>query len=575
MQIMKTSHYLKKAGAVCMAAAMMTGCASGSSGTNGKTLTVGLNTGFNGIFSPLYYQTVYDDYVIEMVYQSMLSYDRDNQLQPELATEQPTVSEDGSTLTFKLKKGVKFSDGSKLDADDVVLTFTAMADPSYTGRFSTYVDYLEGYKEYHEGDAKTLSGVEKIDDYTVAFHLATPRIDAISQVGTFPIISNSQFKKYKKGDTKMFEDKASEPIGTGPYVLKNFRKDSAATFVKNDKFKAEDGEYQIDNVVMKICDTSTELQELQKGTVDLLPQADNADKVGTASLDKNLTYNNYASSSMQYFIYNCEAGATADPAVRQALTYAIDRQSFVDSYYSFSKGSKDVKKTQPGFVPVLMANPISSQLGDIITGKEKDDNMTYYDYDIEKAKQILDDAGWTVGSDGKREKDGQKLTVRMVSTKGKDQLDTMLPMLEKAWGEELGVDFKTNLSEFNTMIATVQGDDTVNDWEVSYMGWQFGSGDDTGINLLCQTGQTDNTARLSDPDLDALLDTALHTTDQATSTAAYKEAYEKISALCPYVAINGLSYYDLYNKKIKNLDSAPLYDFVRALDQATIDLQFK
>lgn len=159
MQIMKTSHYLKKAGAVCMAAAMMTGCASGSSGTNGKTLTVGLNTGFNGIFSPLYYQTVYDDYVIEMVYQSMLSYDRDNQLQPELATEQPTISEDGATLTFKLKKGVKFSDGSKLDADDVVLTFTAMADPSYTGRFSTYVDYLEGYKEYHEGDAKTLSGV--------------------------------------------------------------------------------------------------------------------------------------------------------------------------------------------------------------------------------------------------------------------------------------------------------------------------------------------------------------------------------------------------------------------------------
>lgn len=538
MQIMKTSHYLKKAGAVCMAAAMMTGCASGSSGANGKTLTVGLKTGFNGIFSPLYYQTVYDDYVIEMVYQSMLSYDRDNQLQPELATEQPTISEDGSTLTFKLKKGVKFSDGSKLDADDVVLTFTAMADPSYTGRFSTYVDYLEGYKEYHDGDAKTLSGVEKIDDYTVAFHLATPRIDAISQVGTFPIISNSQFKKYKKGDTKMFEDKASEPIGTGPYVLKNFQKDSAATFVKNDKFKAKDGEYQIDNVVMKICDTSTELQELQKGTVDLLPQADNADKVGTASLDKNLTYNNYASSSMQYFIYNCEAGATADPAVRQALTYAIDRQSFVDSYYSFSKGSKDVKKTQPGFVPVLMANPISSQLGDIVTGKEKD---------------------------------GQKLTVRMVSTKGKDQLDTMLPMLEKAWGEELGVDFKTNLSEFNTMVATVQGDDTVNDWEVSYMGWQFGSGDDTGINLLCQTGQTDNTSRLSDPDLDALLDTALHTTDQAASTAAYKEAYEKISELCPYVAINGLSYYDLYNKKIKNLDTAPLYDFVRALDKATIE----
>lgn len=568
---MKKSHYLQKAGAVCMAAAMMTGCASGSSsGASGSTLTVGLSTGFNGIFSPLYYQTVYDDYVIEMVYQSMLSYDRDNQLQPVLATEQPTASEDGKTLTFKLNKGIKFSDGTKFDADDVVLTFTAMADPSYTGRFSTYVDYLAGYKDYHDGDAKTFAGVEKVDDYTVAFHMDTPRVDAVSTIGTFPIISNSQFKNYKKGKTKMFEDKASEPIGTGPYVLKNFKKDSAATFVKNDKFKGKKGQYKIDNVVMKICDTSTELQELQKGTVDLLPQADNADKVGSASLDKNLTYNSYASSSMQYFIYNCAAGPTADPAVRQALTYAIDRQAFVDSYYSFSKGSASVKKTQPGFVPVLMANPISSELGDIVTGKEKDDNMTYYDYDIEKAKQILDDAGWKVGSDGKREKDGQKLTIRMVSTKGKDQLDTMLPMLEKSWGDELGVDFKTNLSEFNTMVATVQGDDTVNDWEVSYMGWQYGSGEDSGANLLCQTGQTDNTARISDAELDQDLKDGLYTSDKEASTAAYKKAYERISELCPYVAINGLSYYDLYNKKIKNFDTAPLYDFVKALDKASI-----
>lgn len=60
---MKTSHYLKKAGAVCMAAAMMTGCASGSSGTNGKTLTVGLSTGFNGIFSPLYYHLNFAEFV--------------------------------------------------------------------------------------------------------------------------------------------------------------------------------------------------------------------------------------------------------------------------------------------------------------------------------------------------------------------------------------------------------------------------------------------------------------------------------------------------------------------------------
>lgn len=570
---MNKSHVLKKAGAIAMAAVMMTGCSSGSgsSGASGSTLTVGISTAFNGVFSPLYYSTVYDNYVVEMVYQSMLEYDRDNQLQPQLATEMPTTSEDGNTLTFKLNKGVKFSDGTKLTADDVVLTFKVMADPNYTGRFSSYVDYLEGYSDYHDGDAEDFAGVEKIDDYTVAFHMATPRIDAISNIGTFPIISDSQFKNFKKGDAGDVEDKVSEPIGTGAYVLKNFKKDEAATFVKNEYFEAEDDEYQIDNVVMKICDTSTELQELQKGTVDLLPQASDANKVGSASLDDNLTFNYYQSSSMQYFIYNTASGPTADQAVRQALTYAIDRQSFVDSYYGFEKGSKAVKKTAAGFVPALMANPLSSNLGDVINGVEKDDAMTYYDYDLDKAKQILDDAGWTVGSDGIREKDGQKLTIRLISTKGKEQLDTMLPMLEKAWGDELGVDFQSSVSEFNTMVATVQGDDTVGDWEVSYMGWQYGSGDDTGVNLQYTTGQDDNYSRISDATLDELLNEGLYTTDQETSTAAYKKAYERISELVPLVAINGVGYYDLYNKKIKDFDTAPLYDFVKALDKASIE----
>lgn len=569
---MNKSHVLKKAGAAVLAAAMMTGCSSGSgSSTSGSTLTVGISTSFNGIFSPLYYSTVYDDYVVEMVYQSMLTYDRDNQLETQLATEMPTTSDDGKTLTFKLNKGVKFSDGTKLTADDVVLTFKVMADPNYTGRFSSYVDYLEGYSDYHDGDAEDFAGVEKIDDYTVAFHMATPRIDAVSNLGTFPIISNSQFKNFKKGDAGDVEDEVSNPIGTGPYVLKNFKKDEAATFVKNEYFKAEDDEYQIDNVVMKICDTSTELQELEKGTVDMLPQASDANKVGSASLQDDLTFNYYQSSSMQYFIYNTAAGPTADQAVRQALTYAIDRQSFVDSYYGFEKGSKAVKKTEAGFVPAIMANPLSSTLGDVVNGYETDDAMTYYDYNIEKAKQILDEAGWTVGSDGIREKDGQKLTVRLISTKGKEQLDTMLPMLEKAWGDELGVDFQSSVSEFNTMVATVQGDDTVNDWEVSYMGWQFGSGDDTGANLLYENGQDDNYSRINDEELNSLLQEALYTTDQEASTAAYKKAYEKISELVPYVAINGVGYYDLYNKKLKGFDTAPLYDFVKALDKAYIE----
>ena len=547
---------------------VLAGCSAGGSGSGKEqTLTVGLFTEMNGDFSPMYYQTVNDHNVVNLVYQGLLAYDKDANLVPELAEELPTISDDGTTMTFKLKKGVKFSDGSKFTSKDVKATFSVMADPSYTGRFSSNVDFLNGYSEYHDGDAKDVSGIETPDDYTVVFHMAKPKIDAESTLGTQKICS-AKTLKYKKGKTSNVEKNNSNPIGTGPYKLKSFSKTEGASLDRNENFEAKDGEYQISKIMIKKTETSTEIKELENGTVDYIPDVVDANKINTVAKDKDkgLTMDSYPSDREDFLFMNTAAGACQDQAVRQALAYGFDREAYIASYYKL-----DDKDAKLAYVPGLFGNPVSGGNGAYVRGEEKVDGATYYDYDVEKAKQILDDAGWTVGSDGKREKDGQKLTVRMVSTKGKDQLDTMLPMLEKAWGEELGVDFKTNLSEFNTMVATVQGDDTVNDWEVSYMGWQFGSGDDTGINLLCQTGQTDNTARLSDPDLDALLDTALHTTDQAASTAAYKEVYEKVSALCPYVAINGLSYYDLYNKKIKNLDTAALYDFVKALDKATIE----
>lgn len=71
-----------------------------------------------------------------------------------MASELPLISEDGATLTFKLKKGIKFSGGSKLTSKDVKETFSVMADPSYTGLYSSNVDFAKGYTEYHDGMLK-------------------------------------------------------------------------------------------------------------------------------------------------------------------------------------------------------------------------------------------------------------------------------------------------------------------------------------------------------------------------------------------------------------------------------------
>ena len=189
--------------------------------------------------------------------------------------------------------------------------------------------------------------------------MTQPRIDAVSTFGTRAICSDTQYK-YKKGHISKIEKDTSNPIGSGAYKLNKYSKATGASFVRNENFKAKKGEYSIDKVIIKVCSTSTELNELQKGNVDYLPENADPTKIGQVSLDDNLTFNTYPRASEGYVYFNCAKGPTADPAVRKALAYATDRQGFVDSFFSWEKSSKEAKKEKLAFVPAVYANPASA-----------------------------------------------------------------------------------------------------------------------------------------------------------------------------------------------------------------------
>lgn len=546
---------------------VLAGCsAGGTSGSSSEqTLTVGLFSEMNGDFSPMYYQTVNDSNVVNLVYQGLLKYDKDSNLVPDLAKELPTISDDGTTMTFKLKKGVKFSDGSKLTSKDVKTTFSVMADPSYTGRFSSNVDFINGYTEYHDGDAKEVTGIETPDDYTVVFHMAKPKIDAESTLGTQKICS-AKTLNYKKGKTSNVEKNNSNPIGTGAYKLKSFSKSEGASLERNENFKAKKGEYQISKIMIKKTETSTEVKELEKGTVDYIPDVVDANKINTVAKDsdKGLTMDSYPSDREDFLFMNTAKGACADQAVRQALAYGFDRQGYIDSYYKL-----DDKDAELAYVPGLFGNPVSAGNGAYVRGEEKVEGATYYDYDVEKAKQILDDAGWKEGSDGIREKDGQKLSIKFLATKEKDAMDTLIPILQKEWGE-LGVDFKANTMEFNTVISTVGDDSALGDWDVSYIGFSYGNPEDTGVDYLIQSKGVNNFARLNDAELDSYLDAGSHTADKDASSAAYLKAYVRQSELCAYLPTDGVQTYCLRNKKVKGMETTSTFSWSQSMATAYI-----
>lgn len=542
----------------CGLALLMCGCSAKAAG-NDQVLTVGLSSEMNGTFSPMYYQTTNDSYVVDLVYQGLLKYNKKGELVADLAKSLPEISEDGKTMTFKLKKGIQFSDGSKFTSKDVQTTFTVMADPSYTGRFANNVDFLDGYSEYHDADASSFSGIETPDNYTVVFHLDKPRIDAVSTLGTQKICS-AEYLNYKKGKTESIEKKNSKPIGTGAYVLKKFEKTSGASLVSNSKFKAKKGQYQISKIMIKKTDTSTEVKELENGTVDYIPDVIEANKIKSVQKNKSLSVDSYPSDRESFIIFNSCAGACSDVAVRKAIGYGFNAQEYIDNYYQI-----DGMAYKPG----TFGNPASLNNGTMIRNEEKVDDVTYYDYDVEKANQILDDAGYTLADDGYRYKDGEKLTIRFLANKDKDSLDSLIPVLQKCLNA-IGIDFKANTVEFNTVINTVQDDAQTDSWDATYLGFSYGSPDDTGINFILRTGATNNFGRLSDEQLDTYLDAGMYTSDNEVSKENYHNALVRQSELCGYLPVDSTKTYCLRNKNIKGMHTTSIYNWAQSIATAYI-----
>lgn len=557
----------------------LTACGSSDTGTGGgsntgNTLTVGC-VALKGTFSPLYSSTVYDGYVVDLVYEKLLDFDINNQMQPALASKYE-ISEDGSEITFFLEKGHKFSNGTEVTAKDVEFTFKALSDPSYTGRFGNIVSNLKGYKEYSNPDNKTepeYPGVTVIDDYTIKFSYEQVKSDnLVNTATTNGIISYEQFKDvatYGNVD-KPLQDAMQKPMGSGPYQMKNWDASTGASFEKNPN-NTEEG-YKIETVVIKPVEQATQLQEIQNGNIDLLPNMGSAKVVGPASNDANLTMNEFMGSAVAYASFNTANGATSDENVRKALAFAFNRKELNDSYFECAECK--IKSDSIAYTPNTLNNPISA-LGDVVTGKEKIDGLETYEYDLAKAKKILDDAGWVVGSDGVRAKDGQKLTIKYLASQDSGYVDAIVNVLNKSWKEDLGVDLQIATVDFNTIVDKVTHEASVSEWNMFTMGVSFTTDSMSDLLTMIHSkfigdGQ-DNYSHLNDPTLDGLLDSALVEMDNAKAKEIWNQACIQLNNSAAYIPTYGNNIYDIYNKKIKNLNTSALHLWPSALKDATIE----
>ncbi|GAA1831484.1 ABC transporter substrate-binding protein [Agromyces salentinus] len=323
-------------------------------------------------------------YLSYNVLDSLVSLDADHEVVPWLA-ESWSVSDDGLQWTFELKPDVKFTDGSDLTAEVVAYNFDHWVNQ---GGNSTAFAWLGGYYE----------SATAVDDLTVQVDLSSPYprlADNLTQ-GYFGIQSQQAL------ETRSDEENCASPIGSGAFVVDHWDRGQEIVLTRNDEYTSppanaeHTGPAYVDEIVWKfVADATTRVAALKSGEVDAIYDvpAVQWDATGDAGFEL-LKY--VTPGRPQQLTFNTAQGVFTDEKVRQAFAYAIDREEIVESIGRGVipyEGNGGVSQTTPGY---------SQKAAD------------WYSQDVDKAAELLDEAGWTgEDSDGTRTKDGEPLQVTL------------------------------------------------------------------------------------------------------------------------------------------------------------------
>lgn len=335
-----------------------------------------------------------------MVYEPLVSYQEGGELKPHLA-ESWEISEDGKVYTFHLRQDVKFSDGTSFNAEIVKKNF----------------DTILKNVELHSwlGFISKVGRTDAIDENTFKLTLTEPYYPTIQELAVVrPVRFLGEAGFPEDGDTSKG---VVEPIGTGPWVLEEYKADEYAIFKRNENYWGElPKEEKIQ--VKVIPDAETRVLAFEKGELDLIYGE------GVISLDafKQLeSTGDYETSisepvATRQLVINSTKEQLSDERVRQALHYGFNKEALVEGITSGYEEKADY--ILPTNLPYTKGN-----------------DAKVIDYDVEKAQSLLDEAGWTL-PEGKtvREKDGQTLEVELMYDSAESIQKTMAETLQAEWG---------------------------------------------------------------------------------------------------------------------------------------------
>ena len=506
-----------------------------------------------GIFNEAMYKDGYDGDIIEwFLTNTILDIDENFEI-TDTGIATLNVDPENKKATIKIKDGMKWSDGQPIVADDVIYPYEVIGNKDYTGvRYSDESAKIVGMEEYKAGKASTISGIKKVDDKTV--EISFKEIGQGIFTGGNGLLTYAMPKHYLKDipikDLEKSEKVRTKLVVAGPYTISSIVPGESIELKANPNYFR--GKPKTEKVTVQVVNSQTITAAMKSGKYDIVfsiptelykiyKDFDNIETLGRQEL-----YYSYLGFKMGKYdkakgenVVNPNA-KMADLKLRQALAYGLDINQMVKAFYDGLR-----EKATSSVPPVF--------------GKYYPKDLAGFPYDPEKAKKLLDEAGYKdVNGDGYREdKNGKPFEIKIAAMSGGDIAEPLVQFYIQQWKEIgiKGVLATGRLIEFNSFYDKVEADDP--EIDVYFAAWGVG----TNLSPFETAGRKSmfNYTRFASDENDKLM--AEVASPKTLTDPNYKpEAYKKWQEYYINQAVEvPLTYrYQLYpvNKRVKNFDVA-------------------
>jgi peptide/nickel transport system substrate-binding protein len=468
---------------------------------------------------------------IRLLFDGLLDYDYDGQLVPSLAVAMPEISPDGKVFTFHLREGVRFHNGRELTAADVNWSMHKMLAEGTSSPGYPFFKSLEGVEAYHAGRAPRVAGIERVDRYTIAFHLTEPDrtfLNALAMPFAYPVPRENYERWAKQSESAV----GMHPVGTGPFVLREWERGVQLVFERNRAYWRR-GEAHPDRMIyLENLSDEVPVARFRNGDLDILTGAPSVHYLFFKQSEAWEPFLDEAPGpTIVGLALNCEMPPFDNVHVRRAVAFALDRDAMKQMLQGRAMpAGQALPSLSPGFDPAL---PSLQRL------------------DLERAREEMRLAGYP---------DGLPEPVTIMIGEGPGSL-----RLAQLWQQDLariGIEVQLRQVSFATYLEQTGKPRTV---QAFTSAWHMDFPDPSNIldvlfnSRAIRPENSENRSFYRNPELDALLDRARVEVDPDARLALYRRANEIVTRDAPWAFLYTPLEMEVWQPYVKGYRPHPIW----------------